>query len=96
MHPNRALAVTATALLLGAIALSGCTTASSVPGIAVGPATGSRWICSGAADHITRVDRRQECRQLAGTFIDPKLPPFPQPGDARFIPRTGLTADRHR
>jgi acyl-CoA thioesterase I len=29
MHPLRPLAVTATALLLGAIALSGCTTASS-------------------------------------------------------------------
>jgi acyl-CoA thioesterase-1 len=41
MHPHRALAVTATAfsaLLLGAIALSGCTTVSSVPGVAVGPA----------------------------------------------------------
>jgi acyl-CoA thioesterase I len=55
MHPHRLLAVTATALsalLLGAIALSGCTTvlnahfgplsgcttASSVPGVAVGPA----------------------------------------------------------
>jgi len=48
MHPHRLLAVTATALsalVLGAIALSGCTTAlsgcttaSSVPGVAVGPA----------------------------------------------------------
>ena len=41
MHPHRPLAVTATALsalLLGAIALSGCTTASSVLHVAVGPA----------------------------------------------------------
>ena len=41
MRPRRPLAVTTTALsalLLGAIALSGCTTASSVPGVAVGPA----------------------------------------------------------
>src|SRR6516165_332504 len=41
MHPHRSLAVTTaalSALLLGAIALSGCTTASSVPGVAVGPA----------------------------------------------------------
>ena len=39
MHPHRPLAVTAhSALLLGASALSGCTTASSAPGVAVGPA----------------------------------------------------------
>ncbi|MGO9354880.1 MAG: SGNH/GDSL hydrolase family protein [Mycobacterium sp.] len=42
MHPHRALAVTATALLLGAIALSGCTPASSVPGVAVGPAVNGK------------------------------------------------------
>jgi acyl-CoA thioesterase-1 len=42
MHPLRPLAVTATALLLGAIALSGCTTASSVPGVAVGPAVNGK------------------------------------------------------
>src|ERR1700757_5522027 len=43
MHPHRPLAVTATALsalLLGAIALSGCTTVSSVPGGAAGPISG--------------------------------------------------------
>ena len=42
MHPHRPLAVTATALsalLLGAIALSGCTVASSDPGVAVRPAS---------------------------------------------------------
>ena len=42
MHPRRPLAVTATALsalLVGAITLSGCTTASSDPGVAVSPAT---------------------------------------------------------
>ena len=41
MHPHRSLAVTTaalSALLLGASALSGCTTASSGPGVAVGPA----------------------------------------------------------
>ena len=45
MHPHRPLAVTATALsalLLGAIALSGCTTASSVPGVAGGPAVNGK------------------------------------------------------
>jgi acyl-CoA thioesterase I len=45
MHPHRPLAVSATALsalLLGAIALSGCTTASSVPGVAVGPAVSGK------------------------------------------------------
>ena len=42
MHPHRPLAVTATALLLGAIALSGCATPSSVPGVAVGPAVNGK------------------------------------------------------
>ena len=42
MHPHRPLAVTATALLLGTIALSGCATASSVPGVAVGPAVNGK------------------------------------------------------
>ncbi len=38
MHPHRPLAATALfALLLGASALGGCTTASSVPGVAVDP-----------------------------------------------------------
>ena len=43
MHPHRPLAATALfALLLGASALSGCATASSAPGVAVGPAVSGK------------------------------------------------------
>jgi hypothetical protein len=55
-------------------------------------------ISTDSADPMTHnaVDRRQECRQSGRHLHAPKLPPFPQSGDARFIPRTGWSADRHR